>query len=503
MKVLLTTLNAKYIHSNLALRYLFEAALNKGCEDLALEEFTINQNDDFIFSELVSKGYGMICFSCYTWNIERILYIAENVKKAKPEILILLGGPEASHRAFDLMHNHRFIDFLLTGESDVSFPHLLSVIGSSDANGFWNVKGLYFRQGSSIRFNEDGDPLEPSVIHFPYGQNSFKADQIIYYEASRGCPFACSYCLSSIERSIRAFPLSRVMKELDIFINREVKQVKFVDRTFNWDEARSIKLFQFLMDRDNGITNFHMEMCGDLIGKELLDLLSDARPGLFQFEIGVQSTNPSVLAAVNRASDLQRLSDNVRKIRGYNNIHLHLDLIAGLPYEDYGSFKRSFNQIYELSPDCLQLGFLKMLPGTPIIEQIKEHGYIFRRKAPYEVISNKYIIAESLVRLKRVETVLNLYYNRGGFENSIKYAASISKTAFDFYEEFAHFYCSRGFQKRSHGKENLYRILHQYAWWKDENLPGIGKRLESLILKDIRELHNPEAEKRMLKEDQL
>lgn len=496
----MTTLNAKYIHSNLALKYLLKAAINNCCKDLMLEEFTINQDDDFIFTELLSFGCGMVCFSCYIWNIERILYIAENIKKANPEMLILLGGPETTYRACDLMMNCDYIDFILTGEGDVSFPHLLSVVRSEHSKGLEDVEGLYYRQGSSIRYNRGNGSLEPSMIHFPYEQDFFEKNQIVYYESSRGCPYNCSYCLSSADRDIRAFPLSRVMNELDYFIKKKVKQVKFVDRTFNWDKARSYDLFRFLMENDNGITNFHMEMRGDLISEKLLRLLTDARPGLFQFEIGVQSTNPATLVAVNRVSDLEKLYENVRKIRGCNNIHLHLDLIAGLPCEDCNSFKRSFNQVYELSPDHLQLGFLKLLPGTPIIKQIEEHGYIYRRKTPYEVISNRYMTAESLVHLKKVETVLNLYYNRVGFKNSIKYAVSLADTAFDFYDEFAHFYHLEGFQKRSHSKENLYRILYQYGIWKNKHRPGTCKELGNLILLDIREFHNVEAEKRILKE---
>jgi len=500
MKVLLTTLNSKYVHSNLALKYLYAVSAEMG-HNMELREFTVNNPEDYIYGELLRNDYDLICFSCYVWNIEKTLYLLENVKKANPEIKVLLGGPEVTWRAPDIMKKNRCVDFILTGEGEENFPKLLTALTEEgDISGFEGINGLLYRSEGKIYVNPSSAPVDFTAVPFPFYSLVGESDKIMYYESSRGCPYACSYCISAIERGIRPLPIDRVKADLSYFVYKGVKQVKFVDRTFNYDDARCMEILRYLIETDNGVTNFHFELCGDIISPQLLELLEKARPGLFQFEIGVQSTNEVTLKAINRRCDFPRLSDNVRRILGMGNIHLHLDLIAGLPFEDYESFARSFNDVYNLNPDMLQLGFLKLLPGTPIREQTEEYSYQFRSRAPYEVISNKFMSAEELSRLKMVEHIFDLYYNRGGFEGSLGYLShELHSGPFAFYEEFATFYYLKGFQHRSHNKEDLYRILYLYGYWKDRALPGTADRLKHLLTEDMARNLNPEAIKKFMK----
>lgn len=500
MKILLTTLNAKYIHSNLALKYLFAVA-GEERKSLELKEFTINHEDDYIYTELIRVEYGVICFSCYIWNIERTLYLAETLKRARPDLIIVLGGPEVTYQAEDILRKNEAIDFILTGEGEETFPQLLKLLINPDSSlHFSEINGLLYRKDDEIYGESATNTVDFQQVPFPYRNIEIEGDKILYYESSRGCPFQCSYCLSSIVKGVRSLPVDRVKKDLDYFILKKVKQVKFVDRTFNYDMNRSIEIFTYLIERDNGITNFHFELCGELIDEKMLMLLEKARPGLFQFEIGIQSTNDATLKTINRKTNLLILFKNIQKILNMDNIHIHLDLIAGLPYEDYNSFKCSFNEVYCLKPHQLQLGFLKLLPGTLIREQADKYDYIYRKKAPYEVISNRFISAEGFVRLKMVETVFNRYYNKGGFSQTLDFTTTkLGMEAFEFYEELARFYYLKGFQDRSHKKEDFYRILHLYGMWKDKFFPGVGKKMEQVLLLDINQSMNPEIAKNMMK----
>lgn len=498
MKVLLTTLNSKYIHSNLALKYLYVAAGEKQSA-ISLKEFTINNEADYVFSELVRGDYDVICFSCYIWNRDFILYLSENVKKAKPQVRIALGGPEVSFETRQLMEENEAIDFVMSGEGEGVFPFFLEEL-EKETPDYSNVLGLTYRQGGKIHVNSAAKPVRFDLIPFPYQYLISEADKVMYYESSRGCPYSCSYCLSSLDKKIRALSMDRVKTDLSYFIYKKVKQVKFIDRTFNYDKERCVEILCYLMENDNGFTNFHFELCGDLIDEPLLQLMENVRAGLFQFEIGVQSTNPKALNSCNRNSDFDRLAMNVKQLRDFGTVHLHLDLIAGLPYEDYDSFRTSFNDVYFLNAQQLQLGFLKLLKGTAIREFCGEHEYIFRRKPPYEVISNRYLSAENLVRLKMIESVLDLYFNRGGFEDTLEFAVKeLSESPFDFYEEFADFYYSNGYQHRSHKKEDLYRILYLYGQWKDSFLPGTKEKLKNLLEWDMHRTLNPDAVKKFKK----
>jgi radical SAM superfamily enzyme YgiQ (UPF0313 family) len=494
MKILLTTLNSKYIHSNLALKYLYAACAERGSR-LELKEYTINNSDDYIYGELLRGAYDVICFSCYIWNIEKTLRLIESLRKADPGVKLVLGGPEVTWRSIEIMKKHKEIDFVLAGEGEENLPKLIDALASNaEPRGFYNIPGLHYRSEGKIYVNPKATPVKFNNIAFPFLNLIPEEDKIIYYESARGCPFSCSYCISAIERGIRPLDIDRVKSDLSYFIYKGVKQVKFVDRTFNYDDARAVEIISYLIESDRGITNFHFELCGDLISEKLLSILSCAREGLFQFEIGVQSSNERTLKAINRNCNLQVLSDNIKTIVGMGNIHLHLDLIAGLPYEDYDSFTNSFNFVYNLKPHMLQLGFLKLLPGTPIRDDILKYDYSYRSTAPYEVISNKFMSAKEFVKLKMVEMVLNLYYNRRGFERSLNYLAfEVYKNPFAVYEDIADFFYGGGFQHRSHNKEDLYRILYSFGKLMDESGKVTCDKLGSTLEQDMDGFLNPEA----------
>ena len=495
MKILLTTLNSKYTHSNLALKYLYACA--ESCRNfIDIQEFTINNEEDDIFTELLRKSYDLIAFSCYIWNVDKTLALAENLKKARPELRILLGGPEVSYDVIPFMSDHKFIDFIISGEGEAPFAELTETL-LADTREFEKIRGLTYRMEGKIYVNPPAPPLNFESVPFPYLNLVCEDDKIMYYESSRGCPFQCSYCLSSIERKVRALSLERVRSDLGYFIYKKVKQVKFIDRTFNWDKRRCYEIIKYLILSDNGVTNFHFELCGDLLDEDLLHLLRDARPGLFQFEIGVQSTNESALRACGRKCDFPVLAENVKKLIEMGNIHIHLDLIAGLPHEDYRSFRKSFNDVYALHGHHLQLGFLKLIKGAPIRDRIEEYGYAYRAQPPYEIISSKYISALELVRLKKIENVLELYYNRGGFRRTLEFSAeNLTETPFDFYEELADYFYLKGFQHRSHKKEDLYRIFLLYAGWKERFTPNVKEKIRDLLLLDMQDTLNPEAIKK-------
>ena len=508
MKILLTTLNSKYVHSNLALRYLLASAIMKNdredTDDLSFElkEFTINNDQNYIFSEIARANYDMVCFSCYIWNISQTSRLAEDLKKAKPEILICVGGPEVSFDSEKFIEDNPWVDFVLSGEGEESFPALCKALSESVTD-LESIEGLTYRTGENILKSPICPAVDFNEVPFPYDYMECDLQRVIYYESTRGCPYRCSYCLSSIEKGVRAKNIDKVKRELFYFIQREVMQVKFVDRTFNYDRDRAYEIFKFLIINDNGKTNFHFEICGELLDEKTFSLLQNARKGLFQMEIGIQSANEETLKEINRHGNLDVLMDKIRKLVAMNNIHTHVDLIAGLPYESYESFGKSFDCVYELGCQALQLGFLKVLKGTPICNQVVRHNIVFRSYAPYEVISTKYITAEELVKLKMIENVLDIYYNRGGFPNSISYMAEASgKGSFAFYEDLAEFYYRSGFQHRDRKKEDQYRILFKFTDYLFEKGTIDDKQHHEamkLIIKDAESCMNPEIYKRFIK----
>ncbi len=479
MNILLTTLNSKYVHSNLAIRYLYNACSEKQRENMQIREFTINNTDEMVFVELIRSECDTAAFSCYIWNIEKTLRIAGQLKAAKPEIRIILGGPEVSFDSGRLMEENPFIDYVISGEGEAVLPKLLDAVEKTAhreiADLFADIPGISYRAAGSVKVNPPAEARPFSDAPFPYENSEIERDKVLYYESSRGCPFSCSYCLSSVMRGVRPLPIDRVKRELLYFIEKSPKQVKFIDRTFNYDKKRCAEVISFLIERDNGVTNFHFELCGDLIDDELITLLKSARKNLFQFEIGVQSANSGVLEACGRSGDFSAMAEHIRKIIQIGNIHVHLDLIAGLPGESYEMFRDSFNDVFALRPDALQLGFLKMLKGSPIRKEAGKYGYVFRSTPPYEVISNDFISARELVRLKMIENVFDLWYNRGGFSQTLEYVFKTKKTVnagelpepFDVFESLADFFYDNGFQNRSHKKEDLYRIFFKFAGGED------------------------------------
>ena len=498
MRLLLTTLNSKYVHSNLALKYLFSVAA-ASCDFIAVKEFTINNSEDYVFSEILAGEYDVICFSCYVWNIRETTRLAENIKKVKPDAAIIFGGPETGYETAEFMLAHSYVDFVVMGEGEYTFSRLAHALALEDFT-YEKIKGLAFRRNGEVFVNRAAELLVLDSIPFPYNLMPWEKDKVIYYESSRGCPYGCVYCMSSLERKVRALPLERVFREVWYFLLNNALQVKFIDRAFNWDKRRANEIIMYIISRDNGRTNFHFEICGELVDDTFIDILSGARDGLFRFEVGVQSTNKKALAAVKRSVGVEKLISGVRKLTSLENIHVHVDLIAGLPYEDYYSFKKSFNDAYNLAANTVQLGFLKLLKGTGMRSMARDFDYEFKAEAPYEIISSRFLSAVDICRLKQIEEMIGFFHNRGGFERALKYAVNIfADTAFDFYEEFSFFYSLKGFHHKPHKKEDLYRIFYEYALWKCRRLGISSGEFLELLAMDMGDFLNPEAVKKFEK----
>ncbi len=479
MKILLTALNAKYIHSSLGIRYL-ESYCKEAFPNIEIREYNINQSSDYLLGEIYRGDFQVIGFSCYIWNIRATLELVSNLKKVNPNLIIVLGGPEVSFDPVELMEKNQDIDYIVLGEGEASFLDLLHYLDKRKENRE-NILGLSYRDGAEIKLTGPR-PLISDLgqIPFPYKENLADLDnKIIYYESSRGCPYRCSYCLSSTSHGVRFFPLERVKRDLKFFLDAKVKQVKFVDRTFNVKIEHSLAIMQFLNKNDNGYTNFHFELAADLLDEGTLDFLSQVRKGLFQFEIGVQSTNPITLKAINRTMNWEKLQLVVERLASFNNIHLHLDLIAGLPFEDFTSFKKSFNDVYALQTGKIQLGFLKLLKGTSLRDDKEKYGYKFRNSPPYEVLSNNYLNFNEILRLKAMEEMLDLYYNSYGFTYSVKYIlANFYQEAADFYEDLSEYWEEEGLHHQAHAKDKLYSFLLDF--YSKRNYPNRNVFLEIL-----------------------
>lgn len=462
--LVLVAINAKFIHTNLAVRSL-KAQLPQF--DVDVIEMSINDSIHRIVQHLLVSESKIIGFSCYIWNMEIVLKLAEIVKKARPQTKILLGGPEVSFDAETLLRNHSFLDLIILGEGEQKLKNLLEC--GNEENKRSQITGLCYRnQLGEILKNPDDQPIALDTLTFPYSQEEVKKlnNKIIYYETMRGCPFTCSYCLSSATRGVAMLSLERVFNELEFFIQAGVKQVKLVDRTFNCDMARAKNIFRYLITHavKSGNTNFHFEMTGDLIDDEMVELLKDAPVGLIQFEIGVQSTDPTTLEAIERKISLTQTEKHVMQLLASHNIHIHLDLIAGLPYETYAVFKESFNRVIALNPDMLQLGFLKCLKGTRIRREEMLHNYLYQHFPPYEIIANKYISCDELYRLRNIEVLVDRYFNSGIFKHTLSYlfASEIFPSPFDFFEKFSFFWTSQGYYDIGKSKDQLYGILQDF-----------------------------------------
>lgn len=462
MKILLITLDSKYIHANLAVRYLKKYC---GDFDIVIKEFTINQRPEYILGEILAEGPDLICFSCYIWNIDYIKDISYIIKESKSEARLLYGGPEVSFEIKELMESNPFIDFVIFGEGEETFKEFLEEIQKPSPL-LRKIKGLAFRENNEAIINESRGLIDNlDIINYPYEPEEEFENKIIYYESSRGCPFSCSFCLSSIDKKLRFFSMERVKRDLKMLLNTKARQIKFVDRTFNADYRRSMEIMEYIVENNKNNMTIHFEITADIINDQFLSFLGKMPVNMFQFEIGVQSLNVDTLCEIDRHMDKDKLSRAIREIGKNKNIHLHLDLIAGLPYEDYESFKKSFDGIYKLNAEKIQLGFLKVLKGTKIFRDKEKHGIKHTLKAPYEVICTKYISLGELLKLKNIEELVDKYYNEKYFNKSIKYAAGtwFAESPFEFYSSFSDYWQKYDLYNKAHSRKKLYRILYDYV----------------------------------------
>lgn len=459
LKTILAAINAKYIHTNLAIRYIRACSPEYGFD---IFEATINENPLQAAWAILDRKPDLLGFSCYIWNIDFTLKLCSMLKAARPSMIIVLGGPEADFDWQSLMEKHEYIDFILRGEGEFSFRKLYEALtfGKHELS---DIEGLCYREGSKLKDNPKDNPVNLDDVVFPYGDyDDIDKNRIYYYESSRGCPFNCKYCLSSTIKGVRQRSLDKVKKELMWFIERDVPLVKFIDRTFNSSRHFSMEIWRFLIENARN-TRFHFEIEADLLDDAALGLLSKAPKDLFQFEIGVQTTNKDVLKNINRLMDFQRLSSNIIEIVDNNNIQCHLDLIAGLPGEDMESFRRSFDDCIKIMPHMLQLGFLKVLKGSPMMDCVEEYGLKFMPCAPYQILSTKDMSLEDMRQLVKLEQILEDFYNSGIFQLSMNLIMGMSKSQFDLFTGLSNFAEGRGYFSRRFDLKDKFYLLHEFV----------------------------------------
>jgi radical SAM superfamily enzyme YgiQ (UPF0313 family) len=469
MKILLVACNAKYIHSNLAV-YDLQAYASDYADHIVLKEYTINQQKDDIMRDIYLEHPDVVCVSCYIWNLSFVKELMADLIKILPGADFWAGGPEVSYDAEKFLTENSEFKGVMVGEGEETFKELAGYYVEKNPQDLKNMTGICYRDGDQIIHNGWRQIMDLSSIPFIYKDLSEFKNRIIYYESSRGCPFSCSYCLSSIDKKLRFRDTETVKKELQFFIDNKVPQVKFVDRTFNCKHDHAMAIWKYINEHDNGVTNFHFEISADLLREEELQEMSTMRPGLIQLEIGVQSTNPDTIKAIHRTMDFEKLKGIVDRIHSFGNIHQHLDLIAGLPYEDYDSFRHSFNDVYALKPQQLQLGFLKVLKGSHMMEMCKEYGIVYKTQEPYEVLSTKWLDYDHVLKLKTVENMVEVYYNSGQFQNTLEYLENFFQDAFSIYERLGSFYMEKGYGDVSHTRMRRYEILLEFL----EDVPEIS-----------------------------
>lgn len=469
MKILLAACNAKYIHSNLAV-YDLQAYASEYADHIVLKEYTINQLKDDIMRDIYLEHPDVVCVSCYIWNLSFVKELMADLIKILPGADFWAGGPEVSYDAEKFLTENSEFKGVMVGEGEETFKELAGHYVEKNPQNLKNMTGICYRDGDQIIHNGWRQIMDLSSIPFIYKDLSEFKNRIIYYESSRGCPFSCSYCLSSIDKKLRFRDTETVKKELQFFIDNKVPQVKFVDRTFNCKHDHAMAIWKYINEHDNGVTNFHFEISADLLREEELQEMSTMRPGLIQLEIGVQSTNPDTIKAIHRTMDFEKLKGIVDRIHSFGNIHQHLDLIAGLPYEDYDSFRHSFNDVYALKPQQLQLGFLKVLKGSHMMEMCKEYGIVYKTQEPYEVLSTKWLDYDHVLKLKTVENMVEVYYNSGQFQNTLEYLENFFPDAFSIYERLGSFYMEKGYGDVSHTRMRRYEILLEFL----EDVPEIS-----------------------------
>ncbi len=503
MKFLLAALNAKYIHSNPALYSLRSYAAEHHEElarDVEIAEYTINQPLEEILADIYGRKPDAAAFSCYIWNWKLIRELIGELHQVMPDLPIWLGGPEVSFDAEQILEEYPFLAGIMVGEGEATFSELLGFYEKRSSGrysrqlqmqiaAFWpgavsqagldSIKGIVFRDPVSRKIvrTDERELTDISAQPFFYENMEGFENRIVYYESSRGCPFRCSYCLSSIDKTVRLRDLSLVKKELQFFLDKKVPQVKFIDRTFNCNHRHAQEIWRYIQEHDNGVTNFHFEISADLLNGEELALLGKMRPGLVQLEIGVQSTNPQTLQEIRRFASLDRLRHSVVRIHAEHNIHVHLDLIAGLPYEDMDSFIRSFNDVYAMRPEQLQLGFLKVLKGSYMEEMASEYGLVYRECPPYEVLYTKWLSYDDVIRLKKVEEMVELYYNSGQFTHILPVLLRRFESAFEMYDRLARFYQEKGYFANSPARSRCYEVLLEFAQQEDAGRIGLYREL--------------------------
>lgn len=468
MKILLTAINAKYIHSNLAVYSLRAFAVQEEqqyADELEIAEYTINQTTDNILMDLYQKKPDVLCFSCYLWNIEYVRTLLRELPKILPETKIWLGGPEVSYHAKQMLEELPQVSGIMCGEGEETFLELVRFY-HGDVESLEQIAGIVCRTQengvSVIRTTAPREVMDLSRVPFVYQDMDVFNHKIIYYESSRGCPFSCSYCLSSVDKCLRFRDLELVKRELAFFIEQEVPQVKFVDRTFNCRHSHAMAVWSYLKEHDRGVTNFHFEVAADLLNEEEIELIQSMRPGLIQLEIGVQSTNEQTIREIRRTMHFANVAAAVKRIHTAGNIHQHLDLIAGLPFEDYESFRRSFCDTYALRPEQLQLGFLKVLKGSYMEEKAADYKLVYQDAPPYEVLSTRWLSYADIIRLKGIEEMVEVYYNSGQFAHTMELLEHGFEDAFSMYEALAEYYQKHGYFEISHTRAARYEILWSF-----------------------------------------
>lgn len=479
LKILLAACNAKYIHSNLAV-YNLKSCSGEYSHNVVIKEYTINQIQDDILKDIYLEQPDVICFSSYIWNISFVKELVPDLKKILPHVDFWAGGPEVSYDAVEFLKKNPAFFGVMVGEGEETFHELAGYYIERKPENLKEIRGVAFHDETKVPdIVHTGwrELMDLSKVPFAYSNLTEFKNRIIYYESSRGCPFSCSYCLSSIDKKLRFRDIELVKKELQFFIDNKVPQVKFVDRTFNCKHDHAMAIWRYITEHDNGITNFHFEISADLLREEELALMKTMRPGLIQLEIGVQSTNPQTIKAIRRTMDFEKLKGIVEQIHGFGNIHQHLDLIAGLPYEGYESFHKSFCDVYALRPEQFQLGFLKVLKGSHMMEMTGEYQILYKDREPYEVLSTAWLTYGEILGLKMVESMVEVYYNSGQFKHTLVFLEQYFEDPFRMYEALGRFYEKKGYSEISHSRMRRYEILMEFA--------GEQKEIPLEVLSDV------------------
>ena len=479
LKILLAACNAKYIHSNLAV-YNLKSCSGEYSPNVVIKEYTINQIQDDILKDIYLEQPDVICFSCYIWNISFVKELVPDLKKILPHVDFWAGGPEVSYDAVEFLKKNPAFFGVMVGEGEETFHELAGYYIERKPENLKEIRGVVFHDETKVPdIVHTGwrELMDLSKVPFAYSNLTEFKNRIIYYESSRGCPFSCSYCLSSIDKKLRFRDIELVKKELQFFIDNKVPQVKFVDRTFNCKHDHAMAIWRYITEHDNGITNFHFEISADLLREEELALMKTMRPGLIQLEIGVQSTNPQTIKAIRRTMDFEKLKGIVEQIHSFGNIHQHLDLIAGLPYEGYESFHKSFCDVYALRPEQFQLGFLKVLKGSHMMEMTGEYQILYKDREPYEVLSTAWLTYGEILGLKMVESMVEVYYNSGQFKHTLVFLEQYFEDPFRMYEALGRFYEKKGYSEISHFRMRRYEILMEFA--------GEQKEIPLEVLSDV------------------